>query len=309
MMQMMRIDTNGGGVRMAFFGSSRLSVIILDELGRAGIIPACIITTPDKPQGRKLTITPNIVKTWALEKGIPAYDPAKLDEAFVEKLKTEGYDIFIVASYGKIIPKDILNIPLHKTLNVHPSLLPTYRGPSPLPTAMLEDAKDTGVTIMRLDEEMDHGPTVAQEEVRVDEWPIYEEFEETMARTGARLLARILPDWIAGTITEREQDHSRASTTRKIVKEDGLLDRADLVPEAPRERAYTAFRKIQAFHEWPQAYFMIEHNGAPIRVKVTQASFKKDAPGGQSGLVIERVIPEGKKEMSYEDFAHGYLRV
>jgi methionyl-tRNA formyltransferase len=299
---------SGPKIKFAFFGSSRLSVIVLDELEKAGFIPACIVTTPDKPKGRKLTVTPNVVKEWAINKKIRIYDPAKLDAAFIEMLKKESCDLFIVASYGKIIPSAIINLPPHKTLNIHPSLLPKYRGPSPLPSAMLDDAKRTGVTIMRLDEEMDHGPIVAQQEITVEEWPTYEDFEEMMARKGAQLLARILPDWVAGKIKELEQDHSKATYTKKITKEDGLLDLNKL--------DYAAFRKIQAFHEWPQAFFFISKDGKKqrskdaekIRVKVTQASFKKDLQGNAGTLIIEKVIPEGKSEMPYADFARGYLK-
>jgi len=299
---------SGSKIKFAFFGSSRLSVIVLDELEKTGLIPACIVTTPDKPKGRKLEITPNVVKEWATNKKIRIYDPAKLDETFIEMLEKESCDLFIVASYGKIIPKSIIDLPRHKTLNIHPSLLPEYRGPSPLPSAMLDNAKRTGVTIMRLDEEMDHGPIVAQEETIVAEWPVYEDFEEMMARKGAQLLARTLPDWVAGKIKEIEQDHSQATYTKKITKEDGLIDSADIASNAPQEKAYTAFRKIQAFHEWPQAYFFIERDGKKIRVKVTQASFKKDPANKNGKLIIEKVIPEGKKEMPYEDFVRGYLK-
>jgi methionyl-tRNA formyltransferase len=280
-------------IRFAFFGSSRLSVIVLDELSRHGFIPVCVVTTPDKPVGRKLAMAPNAVKQWAVSKGIKTYDPAKLDAAVAEYLHKESCDIFVVASYGKIIPESILDIPPQKTLNIHPSLLPKYRGPSPLPSAMLDDAKHTGVTIMRLDKEMDHGPIVAQRKVDVDEWPIYEEFEEEMAVAGASLLAEILPQWAAGKIEEKEQDHFAATYTRKISKEDGLLDQtAD---------AYVNFRKIQAFHGWPQAYFFIDHKGRRLRVKVTGASF------AEGRLKISKMIPEGGKEMPYEDFRRGYL--
>jgi methionyl-tRNA formyltransferase len=274
----------------------------LDELEKAAFIPVCIVTTPDKPKGRKLAVTPNVVKEWAMRNSpssisgqkIKVYDPAKLDSVFIEMLKKEACEVFIVASYGKIIPKSIIEMPKYKTLNIHPSLLPKYRGPSPLPSAMLDDAKRTGVTIMRLDEEMDHGPIVAQEEITVDEWPVYEDFEEMMARKGAQLLAHVLPDWVAGKITEKEQDHSQATYTKKIVKEDGSIDLAAL--------DYAAFRKIQAFHEWPQAYFFIRKDGKKIRVKVTKALFNNNR------LVLERVLPEGKKEMPYEDFVMGYLK-
>ncbi len=303
-------------IKFAFFGSSRLSAIVLDELERAGFVPTCIVTTPDKPKGRKLAIAPNIVKDWATRKDIPVYDPPKLDHDFIEKLKAEHCDLFVVASYGKIIPQAVIDLPAHKILNIHPSLLPKYRGPSPLPSAMLDDEKKTGVTIIRLDAEMDHGPIVAHEEVVVDAWPTYEDFEEMMARRGARLLARILPDWVGGKIKEVEQDHSKATYTKKIVKEDGLIDVVDLASNTPRERAYAAFRKIQAFHAWPQVYFFVERGGRAdrqtgneqskkVRVKITGASFDEKAAPGHSGLIIEKVIPEGKKEMSYQDFLRG----
>ncbi|MDB5239022.1 MAG: Methionyl-tRNA formyltransferase [Candidatus Parcubacteria bacterium] len=288
-------------IRFAYFGSSRLSVIILDELEKAGFLPALAITTPDKPKGRHLTLTQNPVKEWALTRNIPVHDPAKLDSApgsaFAEMLRAAKCDVFIVASYSKIIPASIIEIPARKTLNVHPSLLPLYRGPAPLQAVMLDDAKNTGVTIMRIDEKVDHGPIVAQKEVAVEEWPAYEEFEELMAREGAHLLAEILPGWVAGSIQEKEQDHSRATFTKKIAKEDGLMDIADASPASQRKN----FLKIQAYRQWPVAYFMFEHSGKKIKVKVTRALFLDDK------LVIERVIPEGKKEMSYADFQNGFI--
>ncbi len=275
-----------------FFGSSQFSIFVLDELAKLGFTPSAIVTTPDKPQGRKLIMTPNIVKTWSLNHGIKVYDPAKIDANFIEILKAESADVFIVASYGKILPKDLIELPPRKTLNIHPSLLPQYRGASPLQAAILNDTKHTGVSIMRIDEEMDHGPIVAQKEITVNEWQTYEVFEEMMAREGAILLATILPDWIAGKIAEKEQDHSAATYTKKSKKEDGLIDLSG--------DPYVNFRKIQAYHQWPQAYFMISKNSKDMRVKITAASFS----GGK--LVIEKVIPEGKNEMSYSDFQSGF---
>lgn len=281
-------------MKFAYFGSSKVSIYVLDELGKAGFVPDIIVTTPDKPQGRGMKMTMNVVKAWAVEKGVKVYDPAKLDPQFAETLRQEACDLFIVASYGKIMPAVFVNMPPKKTLNVHPSILPRYRGAAPLPTSILEDAKKTGVTIMRMDEEMDHGPILAIKEVEIREWPIYEEFEEMMAREGGRLLASILPDWLAGRIEEKEQDHSKATYTKKIRKEDALIDlRAD---------PYGNFRKIQAYHEWPTAYFLAEKNGKELRVKITSARFESGR------LIIEKVIPEGKNEMGYADFLSGYRR-
>jgi methionyl-tRNA formyltransferase len=284
----------------AFFGSSQMSVFALDELLKLGLKPEFVVTTPDKPVGRKQIITPNVVKTWALENKIPFYHPEKLNSDFIEKIKTINQDssgkeispVFLVASFGKILPDELIKIPSHGTLNIHPSLLPKYRGPSPLPSTILNDDKKTGVTIIQIDKEMDHGPIVAQKEITITEWPIYEIFEENMAREGSRLFAEILDKWINNKIIAKEQDHSQASYTKKINKEDGLLDlNAD---------PYTNWRKIQAFHEWPQTYFLIIHNGKNLRIKITEANFI------DGKLQIKKVIPEGSKEISYEDFRRGY---
>jgi methionyl-tRNA formyltransferase len=285
-------------LKYIFFGSSEMSTYVLDELIKAGLTPSAVVTTSDKPQGRKLVLTPNIVKTFATERGIQVYDFAKLDQAAVDSLKNECADVFIVASYGKIIPEAVLSIPPYKTLNVHPSLLPKYRGASPLQSAMLDDAKDTGVTIMRIDAQMDHGPIVAQKNIHLDEWPPYNMFEEMMAREGGRMLVELLPEWIAGRISETEQDHGAATYSTKFTKEDG---------EIPFKNGwvvgdeYALFRKIQAFSNWPQTFFFIEREGKKLRIKISAVSF------ADRKLQIEKVIPEGGREMDWESFARGYL--
>ncbi len=293
---------NPAQIKFAFFGSSRLSIIVLDELAKRGIIPGLIISGPDKPKDRGHELHPNIVKEYALKNNIPVESPIKLDSNFIEKLtttlklrrasKSQSWDIFLVASYGKIIPKTVIELPTKGSLNIHPSLLPKYRGPSPLPSTILDDQKRTGVTIMKMDEQMDHGPIVAQKEILITEWPTYEDYEEMMAREGARLFADTITEFISGNIELIEQDHAAATFTKKIVKDDALLNLSD--------DAYLNFRKIQAFHEWPQAFFFLEHRGRQIRVKVTEAVFES----GQ--LQILRVIPEGGKEMGYTDFKRGY---
>jgi len=285
-------------IKYVFFGSSRFSTIVLDQMKNLGFLPTLIITTPDKPQGRKMIMTPNIVKSWALENSIEVLDPQKLDTVFIEELKKRCADneivVFIVASYGKIIPASVLDIPKMKTLNIHPSLLPQYRGASPLPTAILEDTKNTGVTIMRIDEQMDHGPIIAQKKIEIISWPTYEEFENMMATVGAYLLVEVLPKWANGEIKEVAQDHSKATYTKKISKEAAEIDL--------NSDPYLNFRKIQAYHEWPVAFFMFDHNGKNIRVKITSAKYAEGV------LTIEKVIPEGSKEMAYDDFVRGYSK-
>lgn len=272
-----------------------MSVYVLDELERSGLLPIAVVSTPDKPKGRKLILTPTPVKAWAIERNITVFDPAKLDDELIKTLQTPEYkaDVYVVASFGKIIPANIINIPTRGTLNIHPSMLPKYRGASPLQSAILDDSKDTGVSIMKIDELMDHGPIVTQAPIHIDEWPTYEVFEEMMARVGGKLLVEVLPAWIAGSMEAKEQDHSQATHCKKIIKEDGEIHLT--------EEPYLNFRKIQAYHQWPQAYFFIEHeSNKKMRIKVNSASFKD----GQ--LIIEKVTPEGSKEMSHEDFLRGY---
>jgi methionyl-tRNA formyltransferase len=280
-------------IKFAFWGTSEFSVYILDSLKSKGFLPALIVSTPDKPQGRKLEIKPTLTKIWAEENKIAILQPEILrdNNELVTQLTAYNLDVSIVASYGKIIPDKFLNLPKHQTLNVHPSLLPKLRGPSPIETAILKDMKKTGVSIMRLDKEMDHGPIVAQVEYNVPEWPKKEELEKTFGDIGGGLLANIMPKWVAGEIEEIEQDHSKATYCNKIKKEDALLNLAD--------KPYLNFRKVKAYSGWPNAFFFLENDGKKIRVVV------KDAKYENGDFIITRVIPEGKKEMSRDDFMRG----
>lgn len=277
------------GPSIALFGTSELSVRIFDRLWADGFVPGLLITQPDRPQGRKMAVTPPPAKVWALSKNIPVIQPDTLKN-IPKELAGKEWDLFIVVAYGNILPKELLDIPLHGTLNVHPSLLPKFRGPSPVRSAILEDARETGVTVMLLDEELDHGPIVAQASVETETWPPpADTLEELLGDVGGELLAETLLPWLNGDITPEEQDHAKATYSKKIKKEDALLDLSD--------DPYTNFLKIQAFRKWPQAYFIQKKNGKDMRIKVTDASFENGI------LTIEKVIPEGKREMRYADFA------
>ncbi len=283
-------------VKIAFFGSSRLSVIVLEKLQKLGIIPNIIVTVPDKPKGRKLILTPNEVKVWAENNSMEYITPAKLKEQDVlDKLAT--YDLFIVASYGKIIPKVVIDLPKFHVLNVHPSLLPKYRGPSPLQEQILNDEKNIGVTIIEIDEDVDHGPIIAQKNVVMKNWPIgYRELETILAEIGAEMLGEILPDWIEGKISPKIQNHEEATFTKKFEKEDGLLD----ISQQDRDVNYKNYLKYLAFENWPGTYFMQKDiSGQDKRIKIKFASWTNDT------FRIEKVIPEGKNEMKYEDYLRG----
>jgi methionyl-tRNA formyltransferase len=278
--------------KIAFFGTPDIGVYVLEELERAGVAPSLVVTNPDTPQGRKMIMTETPVARFARERGIPVlkYQTLK-DPSIHEVLRASGAELFIVAAYGKIIPKAILDLPKHGTLNMHPSLLPKLRGASPIRSAILNNEYPTGVSVMVLTEGLDEGPVVAQEIVPIEgsEWPLQgRALDERLARAGGALLARILPDWLHGSITPKEQDHAHATYSSKITKEMAEIDLEDDATEN--------LRKIRAFDGWPGAYFFHEKDGVRTRIKIIDAEIRDNA------LVFTRVVPEGKKEMAYEDW-------
>jgi len=271
-------------LKIAYFGTNEYSTIILDALKKDGLEPTVIITTPDRPQGRKLQLTPSPVKVWADENGIQTLQPEKLDADFRAELQeiSDEWDVFVVAFYGLLLPGKVLEIPKHQTLNVHPSLLPLYRGPAPVEQTMLEDAKDTGVTIIRMDKGMDSGPIVDQKFVSFKKWPDKPEVFEKLATVGGDLLVKVIPEWIKGNIDEQEQDHDGATVTKKIEKKNGELNLGD--------DPYLNFLKYKAYKPWPGTFFFKDG----MRMKITEAEFS------DGKFIVKRVIPEGKKEVEYK---------
>jgi methionyl-tRNA formyltransferase len=281
---------------IAFFGTSEFSLFVLETLKSEGILPNLIVTMPDRPQGRKLLLTPSLVKIWADKNNIQTMQPDKIrTPEFENELKKIGnWDLFVVASYGKIIPENILYLPSNKTLNVHPSLLPLLRGAAPLERSILGDMQNTGVTIMRLDKDMDHGPIISQKEVVIEPWPIDRlELEEKLGVLGGEMLAEVIPGWISGKVKEVEQEHNKATHAPKVTKEEALLDLKD----SPRKNLL----KIKAFAGWPKAYFFddIETGDGKnkVRIIVTNAEIQNDQ------LILKTVIPEGKKEMTWSEYS------
>lgn len=283
---------NINNIKTAYFGSSEFSITVLDELKSKGFLPDLIVTLPDKPQGRKMIMTPNIVKTWAINNQVECITPEKIrTPEFLEQIK--NFDLHLTASYGKIIPMNVIESAKYGSLNIHPSLLPKYRGPSPLQTMILNDDSRIGVSIMLLDAEVDHGDIVAQKEITPAHWPLsFTEISDVLGKAGADLFLNILPNWISGCTPAVIQDHSQATFTQKFEKTDGEL----LPTDSDRQK----FLKIKAFDVWPQAYTFIEHGDKKIRLIVKDAKLNQDGK-----LNILRVIPEGKKEMNYQDFLRG----
>jgi len=281
------------GLSYAFFGTSEFAVSFLEELAKiGGTLPSLIITNPDRPAGRGLRLTPPPVKVWANTHGIEVWQPEKLDASFTEKITPRQFDLFMVVAYGGLLPKKVFTLPKYKTMNLHPSLLPRYRGPSPIETQIQSDDRDTGITLMEIDEKTDHGPIIAAEKVPMPHWPIDRlTCSNILAQRGAILFTATLPRWKSGKVSSTTQDESRATHTRKITKEDALLDLSD--------DPYLNWLKILAFRGMLDCYFIHRHNDTKVQVKIRDASYENGA------LTITRVLPENKKEMSYEEFLRG----
>ena len=285
---------NKKNISFVFFGGEPLAVPVLETLYENGYIPELIVCNPDKPKGRHLEITPPPTKLWAQAHDIKILQPESLRNGSATKeLSDKKYDVFIVVSYGKIIPQEVLDLPSKGTLNVHPSLLPLYRGPAPIIAPILNGDTKTGVTIILLDSDMDHGPILAQEELLLQGNESAEELESSLVKIGGRLLAETLPKWVAGSLTPQEQEHTEATYVKKIIKEDGLIT----LDEDP----IILSRKYRAYTPWPGIYFFhTTKENTQMRVKIKQAIATKDS------FSIERVIPEGRKEISWEEFKRSY---
>ena len=281
-------------IRFVFFGTPKFSVDVLHALEAHGLLPALVVTAPDKPRGRGLELSPSLVAQWAHEREIEVVKPEKLtDEHFLAELHNTDWDVFVIAAYNKLLRKEVLDMPRRRCLNVHPSLLPKFRGPSPALSTILADEKITGVSIMQMSEGMDEGPVVAQAKIEfADDTcpPRGSELEELLATEGGNLLAETLPEWIAGNIEAVPQDSALATFSHKFSDEDARIDLERAKTDAPYARE--AFLKIRAFDKGPRAYAMIGGK----RIILTEAQWKD----GQ--LEILRVIPEGKKEMNWEEF-------
>lgn len=305
------------GTKIIFIGTPEFGAIILEELIKGGYPPVLVISSPDKPVGRKQILTPPPVKVVTRKYGIPFEQPEIIKNLKL-KIKNLKPDLVILAAYGQIIPKDILDIPKFGFLNVHPSLLPKYRGSSPIQFTVLNGEKKSGVTIILMDEKIDHGPIISQKSLEIKEQETSETLHDKLAQLGARLLLETIPKWVKGLIKPEEQDDVQATFTRILLKEDGKIDWKKPVELLERE--------IRAFHPWPGSYIIWENKDKLIKIKILKArTFKSPdkikypigkvlvVPQNEIGvqckkdfLVIEKLQPEGKKEMGAEDFIRGH---
>lgn len=274
---------NNQKLNIAFFGTPELCIPILEKLSQQGYTPNLIITNPDRPVGRKQILTPSPVKVWGQNHHIPVQTPEKLNQDFYDTLNQSSWDIFIVVAYGKIIPERIIHIPKHGTLNIHYSLLPRWRGASPVEAALLHNDTETGVCIQNMVYELDAGDVLALERVTIQPHETTPSLRHRLNQIGAELLARTLPQWIHGSIIPKSQDVNLVTTCTKISKSDGEINTETMTDQE-------MWNRYRAYDGWPGIFYFDKENK---RIKITKASFANNT------FIIEKVIPEGKKEIDY----------
>lgn len=209
-------------MKYAFFGTPEFAKIVLEELIADGFPPALVVCNPDKPTGRKKIITPPPTKVLAKENEISVAQPETKES--IANYLSNGFDFFVVAAYSKILPKEVIDLPKLGVIGVHPSLLPKYRGATPIQSAILAGETETGTTLFIIDEKVDHGKIVASSKQQVVNGDNYETLMKKLAHLSGKLLVETLPKFIAGKIKPKEQDHNSATFTKKFTTEDGFVD-------------------------------------------------------------------------------------
>jgi methionyl-tRNA formyltransferase len=301
--------------KVVFFGTPEFAVPTLDALAEAGRTPALVVTQPARPAGRGREVQEPAVADWAAARGIEVVQPTSLaDEAFLARLEELAPDVAVVVAYGRIFPPRLLAIPAHGCLNVHASLLPKYRGASPIQAALIHGEKKSGVTITRMEEELDAGPILLQEEVDIRLHETAGELAERLAPLGGRLLVATLEGLEKGNLKERRQREESASYARQIDKSDGRLDWALSAEEL--------YNRLRAYSPWPG---MVAHfRGRPIKIAWGVPMSWEEAPIGETGtylgmrqgrlavlagdnsiFAIEELQRPGKKVVRASDFANG----
>ncbi len=300
-------------MRIVFMGTPDIAATCLSKLIEAGREVVGVITGEDKARGRGNVLTPTPVKSLALQNNIPVYTPKTLrDEAFMEILRELSPDITVVVAYGKILPKEVLFYPKHGSINVHVSLLPKYRGAAPMQRAIMDGEKETGVTIMYMDEGLDTGDIILSERFPIGKKDNFETIHDKSAEIGGNLMLRALTAIENGTATREKQDDSLATYAKKIEKSEAKIELSRSAAELdPIIRGLTPI---------PGAYLM--QNGKMLKIAEAEAVNGSGSLGeviavddkgegsftvacGEGALKIFRIKPEGKGVMTAGDYIRG----
>ncbi len=297
-------------LRIVFMGSPEFSIPSLEALIKNFAVVG-VVTQPDRPAGRGKELTSPPVKRVAVEHGIDLIQPARLsDQGVFEKIEQWNPDVIIVVAFGQILRKNVLDLPKHGCVNIHGSILPRWRGAAPIQRSILNGDRSTGITIMKLDEGVDTGPIITQEHVEILLSDTSESLGKKLSVVGAKLLVKVLPDYVSGNIGTIEQPPDGITYAPMIQKEEGLLDFS--------KNAVELDQQIRAFFPWPGSYLMVENErikvlvGIPIdcsNLKMGERSIINGFPvvGTKQGcLRLELVQPAGKKPMKGNVFLNGF---
>ncbi len=300
-------------LKIVFMGTPDFSIPALEALLSRGHDVVGIFTQPDRRAGRGRRLRPSPVKTFAQQLDLPVFQPASLrrEREARDRIAALEPDAIVVAAYGLFLPSVVLEIPKYGCLNIHPSLLPRHRGPSPVISAILEGDETSGVTIMLLDEGMDTGPVLAQERTDIGSDETADALTRRLFDLGAKLLAQTLDRWVHGEITPSKQDEEQATVTRLLKREDGRLDWS--------ESADAIERRIRAFTPWPGTFtawnertlkvvrgrVIPEGVGAVPGTVFVSADDRVSVATGSGSMELLEVQLEGRAKAVASDFARG----
>lgn len=281
-----------------------------------------VLTQPDRPTDRRQMLTSPPIKLLAKQLGIPIFQPEKLrNPETIKKIQELAPDLIVVTAYGQIIPQAILEIPKHGAINVHASLLPRHRGASPIQAAISADEPETGITIMLMDEQLDHGPVLAQASLPIAPDETGASLSQKLSELGAQLFTATIPEWLAGKINPQEQNHRQATMTKLLTRNDGRIDwskPADYIE-----------RVVRAYHPWPGAWTTARIKNHELRIKILKSLSLEErgrGEGGEPGMVFKtshglavdcgsgalellKLQVEGKRPLAAQDFLNGYPEI
>lgn len=298
--------------KIVFLGTPEFALPTLEALIKNDLAPALVVTQPDKKVGRKQNLALPPIKEMALGNNLAIAQPNNKKE-LADIFSHQNFEVAILVAYGMIIPDEIINQPKFGFLNLHPSLLPKYRGPAPIQTVLLNGDNKTGVSIIKLVKAIDAGPIIAQKEIKIESTDNAQILHDKLARLGAELLVKVLADYLAGQIKPKLQDESQATFTKIIEREDGLIDWS--------KSAQQIACQFRAFYPWPGVFTHL----AGKRLKIADLGVLEGvlednlASGavflgpnselavkcGQGTVQLKTVQLEGKKEMSGQEFLRG----
>ena len=294
-------------MNIVFFGSDKFVIPILEKLREEYKI-SLVLTTEKPPlasKGRALQGCPII--QYCTDNTIPYLAIQQFSNETIEQLKKINTEVAILAFFGLILPQAVLNLFPKGIINVHPSLLPKFRGPTPVQSAILAGEKETGVSIIRLDNQVDHGPILIQEPEPILDTDTSATLHEKLFTKGAELLVKVLPKYVAGDITPKPQEDAKATFTTRLTRESGFIDSSKLeignCRRSPNGEKLEIARMVRAYYPWPGVWTKIRIMNKEVRIKLLPARNATHSVAGGPNIMLQ---VEGKKPVSYKDFLNGY---